>query len=114
MIDQTVSGIKKIVVGSIIANYGALQIVDGSKQDLKLRVNKVINGARDVENYFKFHPNSDKNYLEVFKEEFKKDELLLLSEIFELLYGLNSESLENIHEALKNAISESQSVALIQ
>lgn len=114
MNQQTVSGIKKIVVGSIIANYGSLQIVDGTKQDLKLRVNKVINGAKDVENYFKFHPNSDKNYLEIFKEEFKKDELLLLSEIFELLYGLDAESLENIHAALKNAVLESEAMAINQ
>jgi len=38
---QSVSAIKKMVIGCIIAEYGARQLVDSTKYDLKKRLNYI-------------------------------------------------------------------------
>ena len=102
---QEVSAIKKMVVGCIIAEYGARQMVDTTKYELKKRVNTVIKSVESVENWFIHNQYSNNNYREIFKKEFKGNEVMMLAELFDTVFGLSDESLEEIIKVLKKNIT---------
>lgn len=99
--DQTISAIKKMVIGSIIAQYGALQLIDASKNDLKQRVNNVISSVKSVESWFLHNPNTNEAVRQQFKSQFSSNEVLMLAELFDTVYGIDADSLENLIEAIK-------------
>ena len=43
MSNETANAIRKVVVGTIVAEYGLMQIRDNSKQELKQKTNFAIN-----------------------------------------------------------------------
>lgn len=100
-IETTASAIRKVVVGLIIAEYGLMQIRDDSKQDLKARTNFAINAIKKVQQYFLTHPNSKPEHREIFKKEFIKSEIFMLSELLETVWGFTDESLEEIINTIK-------------
>lgn len=102
---QEVSAIKKMVVGCIIAEYGARQMLDSTKYELKKRVNGVIKSVESVENWFIHNKYSNNNYREIFKKEFKGNEVMMLAELFDTVFGLSDESLEEIIKVLKKNIT---------
>jgi hypothetical protein len=102
--DKAVSAIKKMVVGCIIAEYGARQMVDVTKYDLKNRVNSVIKSVQSVENWFLHNQYSNNNYREIFKKEFKGNEVMMLAELFDTVFGLSEDSLDEIIQVLKKNI----------
>jgi hypothetical protein len=103
---STVSAIKKMVVGCIIAEYGARQLVDSTKYDLRNRVNLVIKSVQSVENWFLHNGNSNDNYREIFKKEFSGNEVMMLAELFDTVFGLSDDSLDEIIQVLKNNIMD--------
>lgn len=97
---QTISAIKKMVIGSIIAEYGALQLLDASKEELKNRVKNVISSVKSVENWFLHNPNVSETVREQFKNQFNSEEITLLAELFDTVYGINADSIEHIIEQI--------------
>lgn len=103
---QSVSAIKKMVIGCIIAEYGARQLLDSTKYDLRKRVNNVIKSVVSVENYFVHNQYSNDGYREIFQKEFKGNEVMMLAELFDTVFGLSEDSLDEIIQVLKKNIKD--------
>lgn len=103
---EQANSIKKIVIGSIIMEYGALELVGQTKQELKQRVKNIIKSSKDLQNYFIGNRNASPETIAAFRQEFHKDEIFLLSELVLLLWGVSPEDIENITETLKEHIQE--------
>lgn len=107
MSNETANAIRKVVVGTIVAEYGLMQIRDNSKQELKQKTNFAINAIKKVQDYFITHPNSTPEHREIFKKEFIKSEIFMISELLEAVWGLSDESLEEIVNTIRaNTISK--------
>jgi hypothetical protein len=105
---QSVSAIKKMVIGCIIAEYGARQLVDSTKYDLRKRVNTVIKSVESVENWFIHNQYSSELYRDIFKKEFRGNEVMLLAELFDTVFGLSEDSLDEIIQVLKKNITDAK------
>ena len=105
---QSVSAIKKMVIGCIIAEYGARQLVDSTKYDLKKRVNTVIKSVQSVENWFIHNQYSSELYRNIFKKEFRGNEVMLMAELFDTVFGLSEDSLDEIIQVLKKNITDAK------
>lgn len=103
---SSVSAVKKMVIGCIIAEYGARQMLDSTKYDLRHRVNSVIKSVQSVENWFLHNQYSNDFYREIFKKEFKGNEVMMLAELFDTVFGLSEDSLEEIIQVLKKNITD--------
>ena len=103
---QAVSAIKKMVIGCIIAEYGARQLLDSTKYELKHRINNVIKSVVAVENWFVHNQYSNDSYREIFQKEFKGNEVMMLAELFDIVFGLSEDSLEEIIQVLKKNITD--------
>ena len=101
------TSIRKIVVGLIVAEYGLMELKEVSKYDLKSRVNFAITAIRKVQAYFLTHPDSKPEHREIFKKEFIKSEIFMISELLETVWGFSDDSLEQIINAIKQNTDES-------
>ena len=107
MSNELANAIRKVVVGIIVAEYGLMQIRDESKQELKQKTNFAIHAAKKVQEYFITHPNSTPEHREIFKKEFIKSEIFMISELLEAVWGLSDDSLEEIVNTIRsNTISK--------
>lgn len=99
--------IKMMVIGSQLCEYAMWELMDDTKMDLKQRVKRVINASRSVEDYFRYHPNTNPEIREVFEREFLKSETVLLAELMVATWGLSEESLEVIINEIKRNSEDS-------
>ena len=107
MSNETSNAIRKIVVGTIVAEYGLMQLRDESKHDLKARTNFAIKAIKRVQEYFITHPDTKPEHRASFKREFIKSEIFMLSELMESAWGLNDGTLEEIVNTIRaNTISK--------
>jgi hypothetical protein len=104
---ETVDAIKLMIIGSLLAEYGARLIVDDTKRDLKYRINCVLNAVRNVELHFINHNNTTDFYREHFKKAFNKNETVLLADLNLTCWQISEDGLEEIVNAVKQAITES-------
>lgn len=102
---DTVDAIKIMIIGSLLAEYGARLMVDDTKQALKYRINSVLNAVRNVELHFLNHNNTTNEYREQFKRAFNKNETVLLADLNLLCWQISEEGLEEIINAVKQAIN---------
>ncbi len=100
-ITKNASAIRTMLTAIVISEYALLRIVDGTKHNLKQRVKNAINSCRIVQQYFLTHENASPETKAMFKEQFLSDEIVLLSELLETCYGISSEGLEEIINAIK-------------
>ena len=105
---QAVSAIKKMVIGCIIAEYGSRQMLDSTKYELKHRVNNVIKSVVSVENWFLHNKYSNDGYREIFQKEFRGNEVMMLAELFDTVFGLSEDSLDEIIQVLKKNIKDGE------
>lgn len=91
--------INKIIVASVICELAALEIIDGTRRDLKERVKRLCAAARSIESYFVNHVHATSKRKE-FKAEFLKGDMVLISEIFSLLIQMDEAELELILESI--------------
>lgn len=101
----TSSAIRKMVIGCIVAEYGMIQLKDNTKQELKMRVNGVLNACKRVQDWFITHPSATEEHKEIFKKEFLSDRILLLSELLETTWGIDDDGIEEIIKAVKVNLS---------
>jgi hypothetical protein len=101
---DTVDAIKIMIIGSLLAEYGARLMVDDTKRDLKMRIKGVLNAVKNVELHFLNHNNTTNEYREQFKREFNKNETVLLADLNLLCWQISEEGLEEIINAVKQAI----------
>lgn len=103
---ETVDAIKLMIIGSLLAEYGARLIVDGTKQELRMKVNAVLNAVKGVERHFLAHGNADKEAREAFRRAFNKGETVLLADLNLQCWQISEDGLEEIIKAVKIAITE--------
>lgn len=103
---DTVDAIKLMIVGSLLAEYGARLMVDDTKRDLKYRVKCVINAVKNVEMHFINHNNTTNEFREQFKRAFNKNETVLLADLNLICWHISEDGLEEIISAVKQAIDE--------
>jgi hypothetical protein len=102
---ETVDAVKLMIIGSLLAEYGARLMVDDTKRDLKYRVKCVINAVRNVEMHFINHNNTTEEYRQQFKKAFNKNETVLLADLNLTCWGISEDGLEEIVNAVKQAIN---------
>ncbi|MDF2381342.1 hypothetical protein JMG10_07690 [Nostoc ellipsosporum NOK] len=95
--------IRKMVTAILIAEYAMTEFRDGTKQDLKVRVNNAIASCRRVQQWFTQHPCATEETRAQFKKDFLGGEMVLLSAILERLFTMSEEGLEEVIRALDEA-----------
>lgn len=100
-IEELGKKIRLMLTGLLIAEYALIQIKDGTKQDLKLRVTNAISVCRRVQEWFIFHNQSSPETAAIFKQQFMGNEIVLLTELVETCFGINEDGLEEIINAIK-------------
>lgn len=95
--------IRKMVTAILIAEYAMTEFKDGTKQDLKVRVNNAISSCRRVQQWFTQHPCASDEVKNQFKKDFLGGEMVLLSAILERLFTMTEEGLEEVLRALEEA-----------
>lgn len=101
---ETVDAIKLMVLGSMLADYGARLMVDDTKRTLKYRVNCVIQAVKNLEMHFINHDNTTDQFREAFKRSFLKNETVLLADLCLTCWQIEESGLEEIVNAVKQAI----------
>lgn len=101
---ETVDAIKLMIIGSLLAEYGARLIVDDTKQHLKYRVKCVINAVKNVEMHFINHNNTTNEFREQFKRSFNKNETVLLADLNLTCWQIDEDGLDEIIKAIKQVI----------
>jgi hypothetical protein len=104
--NETVDAIKLMIIGSLLAEYGARLIVDDTKQNLKYRINCVLNAVRNVELHFINHNNTTSEFRNHFKRQFNKNETVLLADLNLICWQIDEDGLEEIIKAIKQSIQE--------
>ena len=99
---ERAAAVKQIVVGSIIMEYGAQRL--SGKHDLKNRVQILKNAAQSVQSYLLNNPGNTAELRAIFEREFLKNEIVLLSELFETVWGIKEEALEIIINTIKENV----------
>jgi hypothetical protein len=103
---ETVDAIKIMIIGSLLSEYGARLMVDDTKQALKYRVKCVMNAVKNVEMHFLNHNQTNDYYRQHFKRAFNSNETVLLADLNLTCWQLNEEGLEEIINAVKQAITQ--------
>lgn len=101
MTDNIVSGVKKIAIGSIIAEYGCINIGDRNVGDLKKLVHAQKKAAQRIQKWFTKHPNAKAEHKIMFKNTFNENRNFLLAELFELVHDFDEDGIEEITKAIK-------------
>ena len=104
MNESVISGIKKMAIGAVIAEMGCYECIDSTKQELKSRVRKLLNAANEVQSFFQNHAQATQKTRVDFKTSFNNAEVVLLCEIFSVLYDLGEADLEIVLTSLKENI----------
>lgn len=87
-IQETANIIRRMAVGTCIAEYANIELQDKTKQDLKQRVTAAISANRRVQDYFINHPQATAEHKEVFKQSFLSGKMVLLGRLIEIVYEL--------------------------
>jgi hypothetical protein len=103
---ETIDAIKLMVLGSMLADYGARLIKDSTKQTLKYRVNCVLQAVKNLEMHFINHSNTGEEHRKAFKKSFNKNETVLLADLNLTCWEINEEGLEVILNAVKQSLTE--------
>jgi hypothetical protein len=100
---ETVKALKWVAIGSIISEYGAL-LLPQSRGEVKMRVNGMINASKKLQSYFVNNHQASPEARSSFKTEFSKNEIVLISELIETVWGIPEADLEAIVNTLKENI----------
>lgn len=103
---ETVDAIKLMVLGSMLADYGARLIKDSTKEALKYRINSVLQAVKNLEMHFINHKNTTEEHRVAFKRSFLKNETVLLADLNLTCWEINEEGLEVIVEAVKKSMDD--------
>lgn len=104
-ISEQARAIRWVAIGCIIAEYGA-RLLPATRGELKMRANAVVNTSNALQRYFLHHPNAKEEQKRIFKAEFSKNEVVLLAELLETVWGISEDNLEEIIKTLKENIQE--------
>lgn len=102
---EQATAIRWIVIGTIVAEYGC-GMLPPSKGELKMRTNAVVSASRKLQSYFLHHPQASPQAKEIFKHEFIKNEIVLIGDLLETIWGIPEDDLENIILTLKENIEQ--------
>lgn len=100
-LNKNAAAIRLMLTCNVISEYALLKLLDGTKQELKLRVRNSIASCRRVQEYFTAHTDASSETKAIFKQEIMSDEIVLLSELLEICFGMKADSIEEIIKAIK-------------
>lgn len=103
--DQHIYAINKIAVLGAISEMSALEMIDGTRMDLRQRVKRLSAAAKSIQSYFQNHENAG-NQKSVFKSEFNSGRIVLMSEIFSYLVKMDEDGLESVLNSISEAINQ--------
>lgn len=98
---ETVDAIRVMVIGTLLADYGARLIVDGTKQEMKMHVKGIINAVKRFENCLISHPNGNEESRKQFKKAFNRNETVLLTDLVLTCWEVEEDGLEEIVKSIK-------------
>lgn len=107
---ETVEAIKLMVLGCLLADYGARLMVDDTKQNLKYRVKCVMNAVKNVEMHFINHNNTTEEYKAAFKRSFNRNETVLLADLNLMCWEIKEDGLEEIISAIKQVLTTPEEI----
>jgi hypothetical protein len=111
-IDKNATPIRTMITALIICDYSLRQIIGDTHQGLKLKVRNAMNSIKQVEQYFIQHPDCSEGNKQLFRKSFVGNELLMLVELLQTCYGINEEGLEEIINAIKSNITETNTCTI--
>lgn len=91
-----------MLTACVIQEYALLKLVDGTKNDLKMRVKNSISSCRHVQDWFLKNNQVSPQTKELFKENIMSGEIVLLSELLEELFGVGEDGIEEVIRAVKS------------
>lgn len=100
-LNKNAAAIRLMLTANVICEYALLKLVDGTKQNLKMRVKNAISSVRLVQDWFTTHENASQATKEIFRNQFVGDEIVLLSELLETCFGMSEDSLESLIDDIK-------------
>ena len=92
--------VKRIIIGSLIQEYALRQLK--TYHDLKYRTKIAIGACEKVQSYLVNHPDASAEHRETFRKEFLKDNAVLIGELIELVWDLDSQGLEELIKQLRD------------
>lgn len=101
-IHEQAKAIRKAAIGAIICEYGAMEQIGSSKQELKMHLKALISASKRVQNWFHKNTCATEQHRQAFNEEFYSERIYLLSETLELIWDLQPDDIEEINTTLKN------------
>lgn len=104
--NEIVTGVKKMAIGCLIAEYGMLEIVDSIRYDLKHNVKAVIAASQRVQKTLMDSPKHTPEAKEALRKMFLKSEYYLISEILVALWDFSDDDLEYILNTIKSHTDE--------
>jgi len=103
-INKQSENIRLVATAITIAEYGLIGI--RAEHELKQRVNRAIQHCRAVQKFFTNHPDASDEVKKVFDEQFRSDEIVLLTELVKTCFGIDADGLETIIKAIKGVNNE--------
>jgi len=104
-IETTANLLRRMCVGTSIAEYAMLEFKDETKQDLKSRVNLALNSIKKVQDWFIHNHNASPEYKEIFRKEFLGGKLVLMGELIEIASKFDEDGMEALIAELKRHIN---------
>jgi hypothetical protein len=101
--------IRFILTCLLMAEYGLINLGDNVDPELKKRIKNAIAYCRNVQGFFVNNKNVSAETKEMFKQQFMGSEIVFLTELVELCFGMDDLGISEIIRAVKEAIErESQ------
>lgn len=102
------NGVRKIAVGTSIAQYGLLEIKSFLEKDLLMKAERSIRATNDFQDFFIHHKKATGPHVLVFAEEFYGNKMVLMAELVELAWKLDVEGLEALNGQLTKCFAEEE------
>ena len=102
--ETTASVIKRMVIGCLIAEYAMRELP--THASLKKLTTQAIFACNSVQNYLINHPGNTPENTAIFKKQFLRDNAVLMGNLIELVWDLDSEDMEDLIMRLRSNIDE--------
>lgn len=102
--------ISRVIATSVIHEYAVMDLDSTVIKELRDRARKSVGAARHLQNFFLKDPSIPIETRNLMKQELLGDKFVLMLETLDLLLPLSTESIIEINQAVKAAISESENI----
>jgi hypothetical protein len=97
--EESASLVKRIIIGSLIAEYAMREL--RTHGEVKYRANIAIRACEKVQSYLLNNPVATEEHRLEFRRQFLKDNAVLIGDLVELVWDLDSDDLVHLIEQIK-------------